>query len=136
MMRDALIAPVDLFLSLCTLCNVPISRTVEGVDLSDAWLGKPGAKEQKAVLTMNFSARYDWFADGAEWRGVHTERYFYARWLDGTIELYDLQEDPLEIRNLAGDPQHRDLLGRMQALLKELQARRGDKLVPCTQWKD
>jgi hypothetical protein len=68
MMRDALIAPVDLFLSLCTLCNVPISRTVEGVDLSDAWLGKPGAKEQKAVLTMNFSARYDWFADGAEWR--------------------------------------------------------------------
>jgi hypothetical protein len=67
---------------------------------------------------------------------VHTKRYFYARWLDGTIELYDLQEDPLEIRNLAGDPQHRDLLGRMQALLKELQARRGDKLVPCTQWKD
>ena len=34
-------------------------------------------------------------------------------------ELYDLQEDPHEIRNLAYDPEHQDTLHRLRALLDE-----------------
>jgi hypothetical protein len=33
-------------------------------------------------------------------------------------ELYDLQTDPLEMRNLANDPAARTILQEMQALLK------------------
>ena len=133
---EALNAPVDLFPSLCSLFDVPIPRTVEGIDLSGAWLGVPGAREQEAVLTMNFSAQFDWLADGLEWRGVRTKRYNYSRWLDGRTELYDLAHDPLEMHNLAGEPQHRALEERMESLMRELQARRGDELVPCTQWSN
>jgi arylsulfatase A-like enzyme len=136
LVRDTLTAPVDFFPSFCSLFGIPIPRTVEGCDLSAAWLGEAGAREQEAVLTMNFSAQFDWFADGLEWRGVRTKRHNYARWLGGRTELYDLEQDPLEMHNLAGDPGHAPLERRMEGLLEALQAKRGDKLVPCTQWSD
>jgi len=134
--QDTLTAPVDLMPSLCTLFDVPIPRTVEGIDLSDAWLDVPDAREQEAVLTMNFSAQFDWLADGLEWRGVRTREYNYCRWLDGRTELYDLAQDPLEMHNLAGHTGHTALEKRMESLLRKLQAKRGDALVPCTQWSD
>jgi arylsulfatase A-like enzyme len=112
-----------------------VPRSVEGIDLSAAWLGVPNALTQEAVLTMNFSRRFDWFADGLEWRGVRTKRYSYARWLSGKVELYDLENDPLEMNNMAGDPSKKELRERMEDLLKALQARRGDELLPCTQWR-
>jgi arylsulfatase A-like enzyme len=33
-------------------------------------------------------------------------------------ELYDLQNDPFEVKNLAGSPEHRDVLNRMRAALR------------------
>jgi len=132
--RDALTAPVDYFPSLCGLCGIPIPRSVEGYDLSDAWRGRPGAFEQEAVLTMNFSNKYDWFADGMEWRGVRTKRHSYDRWLDGPVELFDLENDPLEMTNLAEASHAKRLRTEMEGILRELQAKRGDELVPCTQW--
>lgn len=51
--NDALIAPVDLFPTLCSLCDVSIPRTVEGFDLSNVWEDRQGAFEQKQVLLMN-----------------------------------------------------------------------------------
>jgi hypothetical protein len=35
--------------------------------------------------------------------GYHTRRFWFARYADGTEELYDLRLDPWELRNLAGD---------------------------------
>jgi len=134
--RDTLTAPVDFFPSLCSLFGIPIPRSVEGYDLSEAWKGLPGAFEQEAVLTMNFSLAYDWFVDGLEWRGVRTKRHSYARWLNGREVLFDLEEDPLEMKNLVEDPRHRDLYQQMETLMKSLQQNRGDELVPCTQWKN
>ena len=84
---------------------------------------------------MNFSRKFDWFADGMEWRGVRTKNHTYARWLDGKTELYDLSGDPLQARNLAGDPSATRLEAEMQQRLLALQSLRGDKLVPCTEWK-
>jgi arylsulfatase A-like enzyme len=134
--RQALTAPVDFLPSLCALCGVAIPRTVEGHDLSAAWRGERGAFEQEAVLTMNFSSRYDWIGNGQEWRGVRTRRYNYARWLDGRQELYDLARDPLEMDNLIDSPEHRAVRARMEEMLGQLQSRRGDVLGPCEQYRD
>ena len=101
---DVLTAPVDVFPSLCGLCDIPVPRTIEGYDLSQAWQGVPEAFEQKAILTMNFTASYDYLKDGQEWRGVRTKRHTYARWLNGEVELFDLENDPLQMTNLADDP--------------------------------
>ena len=50
------------------------------------------------------------------YRALRTERYKYIRYtaLSGMDELYDLQMDPYELRNLANDDAHRGLLADMQ----------------------
>ena len=133
---DSIATIPDFFPTLCRLCDVPIPRSVEGRDLSEAWRGAPGGFEHEAVLLMNFSAAYDWLEDGMEWRGVRTPTHTYARWLDGTVELYDRRADPLEMENLAGRDDCRSLQADLGDRMRQLMARRGDTLAPCTGWKD
>ncbi len=42
------------------------------------------------------------------------------------FELYDLEHDPDELRNLASDPAHRELLAKLQRKLRDFQRRTGD----------
>jgi arylsulfatase A-like enzyme len=133
---DVLTSPVDLFPSLCGLCDVPLPRTVEGYDLSAAWRGEDDAFQQDAVLIMNFTTSYDYLVNGEEWRGVRTRDHSYARWLNGKIELFDLRNDPLQMKNLAGNPEHRRIEESMQRRLSELMDNRSDALIPCTDYSN
>jgi arylsulfatase A-like enzyme len=129
--RDTLMSPVDFFPTLCGLCGVETPRSVEGHDLSAAWRGVPGAFEQDAVLTMNFTAAHDYFVEGHEWRGVRTKSHAYARWLRGDCALHDLEADPLQQHNLVDDPGAQGLRTEMERQLDVLMTRRGDVLVSC-----
>ena len=127
--NDTLTAPVDIFPTLCSLCDVPIPRTVEGFSLRDAWLDHEGAFQQDAILTMGFSAEVDYIKNGADWRGVRTKRYSYARWLSGKTILYDLERDPLQMNNLAGQPEFAPLQDEMESTLQALLKKRNDPFV-------
>ncbi|MCE5279646.1 MAG: sulfatase [Planctomycetaceae bacterium] len=132
---DALMAPVDFFPTLCGLCGVHVPRTVEGIDLSQAWLGQIGAPQQEALLTMNYIAGWPgYLTTGNEWRGVRTQRHSYARWLDGRAVLYDLQADPLQVHNLADDPAAAGLRSNLESQLQRLLAQRHDTFAPCTDY--
>ena len=60
---------------------------------------------------------------GREYRAVRTERYTYARDLNGPWLLFDNQHDPYQQENLIGRPGHaalqREMEGRLQAKLKQ-----------------
>ena len=124
---------VDWFPTLCALAGLPVPRSIEGQDKSQALLGAASINVEETAFIMNFSKWFDWFQDGAEWRGVRSQNFTYARWLNGTTELYDLQEDPLQVNNLAGDGHIAER--PLEQALQAHQARRQDELVACTQWK-
>lgn len=129
---DAITTMVDFFPTLCALSGVTVPRSVEGMDLSAAWLGISGAVERDAALLMNFTAGYDWLIDGREWRGVRTKRYNYVHWLNGRVELFDRIADPLQMENLSEKPGHRKLVNELEDTLRHLLAVRGDSLAPCS----
>ncbi len=56
--------------------------------------------------------------------GVRTTRWTYLRWLkdakNPVEELYDLQADPLQERNLSAQPQHQDTLRQLRARWEQL----------------
>jgi len=88
---------------------------------------------------MNFTAAYDYLLEGQEWRGVVTRDACYARWLDGRVELHDLERDPLQMTNLAGDAAHASEVRDLERRLQQFMRQRGDRLAPCTElanWYD
>lgn len=62
---------------------------------------------------------------GGSYTGLRTGDYTYVEFLNGDTELYDLHNDPYELRNIAGtaDPH---LLARLHKWLKELKTCVGD----------
>ncbi|MBN1894041.1 sulfatase [bacterium] len=64
--------------------------------------------------------------------GIRTERYKLIHFYHDADfwELYDLQKDPHEIRNLAGDPACAGLARELKTEMKRLQLKFGDKDAP------
>ena len=56
------------------------------------------------------------------YKAVRTDRYKYIRYedLEGMDELYDLDADPYELRNVIGDPRYASVLAEMQGELNRL----------------
>src|SRR5262249_61164086 len=50
---------------------------------------------------------------------VRDERYKYVQYRGGAAELFDLERDPREVENLAGDPAAAETASRLRALLVE-----------------
>jgi len=95
-------------------------------------------RERRFKLIWNIAHGLDYpFAsdlyDSATWQGVlnsgatHYGRRTVQAYLHRPkFELYDLQEDPDEARNLADEPAHAETLKRLQAKLKAFQERTVD----------
>jgi arylsulfatase A-like enzyme len=59
-------------------------------------------------------------------RAVITSRYKYIFDPDAPAELYDLVRDPLEMENVAGDPDYAEMLQRLHAIGREWAESHGD----------
>lgn len=138
--EDVLFSPVDFFPTLCGYAGLPVPRSVEGRDLSAFLRGAPDAKEPEALFTMNlinYGYSPDWIRhDGNEWRGVRTPRWAYTRWLEGRTELYDLESDPYELKNLAGDPAHREREVALESQLQAFLRKRHDGFLPSSAYRE
>ena len=110
--------------------GVEVRDLVANVDLAptilDASGAKPRLREDGRSLLPITRRPGDWSGrslaiEGNRYRGVRTARYIYVHWIrgpdHGATELYDLERDPYELRNLHGV---RSARGVERALAKRL----------------
>ena len=93
---------VDLFPTLSEVVGLNVPVGLQGVSLVPV-LNDPAATAKRGALS---------FASGYSWR---TSDWAYMRYTDGSEELYDMNEDPGQFRNLAKDPEHATTLKRLTA---------------------
>jgi arylsulfatase A-like enzyme len=80
---------LDLYPTLAEMCGLPKQRQLEGHSLVPQLKDANAAREWPAITTHN-----------ADNHGVRSERYRYIRYADGSEELYDMQKDPNEWKNM------------------------------------
>ena len=80
---DALVSPVDLFPTLCGLCDVDVPKSVSGRDQASVWLGSETDAERDALFTYCIDDALLTETTGPEWKGVRTKQWNYFRFLGG-----------------------------------------------------
>ena len=119
---DSLIELLDVYPTLCDLCDVPAPKHLQGQSLRPL-LDTPSASIHDYAFTQARRGK-----DAEFWgRTVRTARWRCTEWDEGEngIELYDHDNDPHEYTNLANDPKH-------AATRKEMRQILADKLPPIT----
>ena len=99
---------LDIYPTLAELCDLPQPTGQEGHSLQPQISDPATPREWPAITTHNHDNH-----------GVRTRRWRFISYADGSEELYDMQEDPNEWNNLAGSPEHSEVLRRHRAMLPE-----------------
>ncbi len=135
---QTLINSIDLMPTMISLCGLPDPSTCTGSDLSGAVLAD---EKTPSVESVYCEGKVNAPADGktrnspqqTPWRSLVTDRYKLSARLDyGQVDgLFDLQEDPFELRNLAGKPAHKRVEKELVAELRDW-GKRSDDPFPKT----
>jgi N-acetylglucosamine-6-sulfatase len=124
-----------------------VKRLVICQDIAPTWIelagGRPGPQVQgRSLLPLLSKKARDWrksvlieywaenampWLVGMTYKAVRTERYKYIRWInrgrsDELDELYDLEKDPCELKNLARSRPLAGAKARLHAELRRLTA--------------
>jgi arylsulfatase A-like enzyme len=121
---DALFTQVDFAPTLLSLCGMDVPASMQGSDLAPVVTGARGEGPDSAFFQIFGPYEGDGTEDG--WRGVRTRRYMYARFRSKPWVLYDLEADPYEMKNLAGEPSAASVQGDMEKRLAAWMRKTGD----------
>ena len=120
----------DIMPTLLDLCGLPVPSTVEGQSYKKFITGeKPDEDIPVLIQCTHPFGEFIRRNNGKEYRGIRTMRYTYTRDLTGPWLLYDNKEDPYQMKNLAGNPEYRDLTEKLDRELQKILDRLGDKFL-------
>jgi len=123
--RDQLASQTDLAPTLLDLLGMPPLDRAEGHSLV------PILDDPTAPGSPHTFVEYNgWIKGGYHSRLVVGERYKYVYDHEDFDQLFDLEEDPHELVNLADDPAHAAALAEMRTALAEWMTRTGDIIEP------
>src|SRR5262249_36231620 len=107
----------DLFPTACDLCGV---KPPDGLDSRSLVPVMTGKKEKVREVVFGAYRQFQ--------RSVRTDRWKLIRYPHiNHTQLFDLQADPDETNDLAGDPKHADTVKELTKLLEAQQTLHGDK---------
>lgn len=113
---------LDVYPTLVELCGLrPPPQKLEGASLLPL-LAEPAAPWKRPAHSQ-VTRKHGRGKDARQVMGysVRTERWRYTEWDGGALgtELYDHDSDAGESRNLAGEPDHKDVVARLRTLLPQ-----------------
>lgn len=120
---EAIQSLVDLAPTFLSFCDLPIPPVMSGVDQKDVWLGRKEMARDHAICEFRH-----------EPTTIHQKTYVDARYKITVYynqtygEIFDLQEDPDELRNLWDEPAYEKL--KSELLLKYVWAELGKEPMP------
>ncbi|MBN2329408.1 MAG: sulfatase [Candidatus Omnitrophica bacterium] len=130
---DRIALNIDICPTILDAAGVQIPDSVQGASFLPILRGEENPPWREAML-------YEYFWEAAFPQtptvfGVRTEKYKYMHYhgIFDLDELYDLENDPKEMRNLIDDPAHFEVRQDMQKRLNALMKEYGATLVPA--WK-
>jgi len=100
---------LDIYPTLIGLTGVPTRDDLEGLSLLPQLQDATTPRERPAITSHN-QGNY----------GIRSERWRYIHYADGSEELYDMQADPHEWRNLAALPEYATILAEHKKWLPKV----------------
>ena len=119
---DQLVLTLDVAPTIAELAGVEPDPRPDGVSLVSLLAERGEAMPTRDRFVVEFLG----FAPGVPpYRAIRTERYLYVEYRTGSRELFDLQADPYELRNLLGQYGRAPpgLEARLREALDDLEAR-------------
>ncbi len=110
-----LVESVDMINTLCHYCDLPPLETADGFDIHPL-LEQDEAEPVRQVAVTEFAWSKS-ITDGRFRMVYYPERHPVSAQQPGFFELYDLEEDPWEMKNLYQDPDHQKTAQRLQGQL-------------------
>jgi choline-sulfatase len=124
---DALVSLIDLLPTLCDLTGVPAPANVDGLSLRPVLERR--AQQVREIVFAEYYGKQAW---RVPIRMVRTARWKYVRYQGHGEELYDLDVDPGELRNLAATSAGAAERARLARELDEWIKRTGDPFPQLT----
>ncbi len=116
--RKQLVSLLDLFPTLCDFAGISAPDGLSGKSLAGICQNKDSGQIHEYLLT-------EWrqgseFGPVAPGRMIRTNKFKYTRFLENDgEELYDIENDPGETKNLAENPEYLEVLKQHRTLLSE-----------------
>lgn len=131
---DALLGTPDIMPTLLSMMQLPVPKTVEGLDLSAYALGT-GSGGPVAAHLQGMGATAAW-TDGTEWRAVRDQEYTYGIYRrDGKELLFNHRTDPFQMTDLAADQGHAATLGHYRAISQAWRKQQNDTFESCSYYE-
>ena len=114
---------VDIVPTLLGLCGTRPASGMHGFDWSGYLAGRPSKIPQFAHLQIYTSLENN---EHPPWRGLRSKRWKYARSAAKPWLLYNLEQDPYEMNNLAGEADQRKRIEAFDRVIERQMKATGD----------
>jgi len=98
--RNEIFSLVDLMPTVLAAAGIEVPAYCQGSDFSPALRNETFNGPDEVFLEMHGGPR--WNLDFLDWRGFRTDKWKYTYYETGHELLFNLEDDPFELNNLAG----------------------------------
>jgi arylsulfatase A-like enzyme len=105
--------------------NADLAPTITKLTGATPGLSMDGQSLFPAAVHPRTERGRELLLEAGDFRGIRTQRYVYVEHKAGARELYDLDRDPYELRNVASGPAYANVKAKLSERLRRLNRCRG-----------